>query len=711
MVVSRMTKSLRFVPGWIFIFILFWVTASFAAQDGSFEAWLEKYGAWDRLEQEYAAASSDDAPETVLKRAQVYLNLNSPKQALEIIEMSTAFEDNATEAQRLFLGGKAHRALGDLSKSVLWFTQSAKFIHDPGKLKRKFRQEPEMETVWSDVWTKMYWSYLSNFTLSKDAQFDALNQILGVGHTVWNDDFWQKAGAVLPTAVANATQVSPLSHPVAAQLGPDGLPLPPFVSKSDAEAVVSSMAMVSLEKFDEARIRVETIGQQPVREFWLMVINFLENGKKPDDITAFLNGNYLKAYAFWAGNVLAPYSASRARWLLGNPDSAPWKKFRNKLLSMPLADANKAIDNELGSMLISEDTATLLHSFKLALSLSDGDFINSATTWNKINKRDLPLALKLAAVLLFKEDLKNVLPLDPAESFMVYPTLCALAGAAGDDLNAKTEAPFWTVAAKGNLQRLSTRDWPFDKLLLLAYWQEAFAQKPSLSLAKRSAFLFDGTSFGIDCMLYLADKAVRSKDLQLGAFYLNRINGDSLSAAQQMSWLDTKLRLELDAGKTDTALKTFKEMTSLNERIPVMTRLRLALLYQQRRDYDTAREQLLIMWNDRNDLSTELQAETLFWLGEGEQAVRKTDKALDYYLRLAWQYPQENIWALTAMYRASLIYERQGKYETAKRLLTTVVRRADRKEQREAAKARINAIDKKMGVSDEKKDSTLVYPF
>jgi hypothetical protein len=706
-----MTKKLCRISALVLSFNFFLVAVSLAAQDDSFESWLEKYGAWDRLEQEYAAVPSGDTPETILKRAQVYLNLNSPKQALEIIEMSTAFDDNATEAQRLFLGGKAHRALGDLSKSVLWFTQSAKFTQDNSRLRQNFRQEPEMETVWSDVWTKMYWSYLSNYTLSRDAQLDALNQILAVGRTVWDDDFWEKAAAVLNPAADNASRAAVLPAPAAPELGPDGLPLPPFISKSDTEAVVSSMALVSLEKFDEARVRIETIAQPPVREFWLKVINFLETGAEPGDITVFLDGNYLKAYAFWAGNVLAPYSASRASWLLGNPDSAPWKKFRNKLLSMPLADAHKAIDNELGSMLISEDTATLLHSFKLALSLSDGDFISSATTWNKIDKRKLPLALKLAAVLLFKEDLKNVLPLDPAESFMVYPTLCALTGAAGDDLNAKTEAPFWTVASKNNLKRLSTRDWPFDKLLLLAYWQESFAQKPTTALAKRSAFLFDGTSFGINSVLYLADSAVRSKNLQMGAFYLNRINADSLSAPQKMSWLDTKLRLELDAGKTDTALKTFKEMSSLDERIPVMTRLRLALLYQQRRDFDTAREQLLIMWKDRNKLPTALQAETLFWLGEGEQAVRNTDKALDYYLRLAWQYPQENIWALTAMYRASLIYERQGKYETAKRLLTTVVRRADRKEQREAAKARINAIDKKMGETDKNEESALVYPF
>lgn len=471
------------------------------------------------------------------------------------------------------------------------------------------------------------------------------------------------------------------------------------------------MALVSLEKFEESRAQINMITQQPVRDFWLMVVNFLESGTEPMNLTEFSAGNYLKAYAFWAGNVLAPYSTSRAQWVLGNPESAPWKKFRNNLLSMPLSQANKAIDNELGSMLISEDTAALLNSFKLALSMSNGDFINSATAWNTIDKRQLPLALKLAAVLLFKEDLKNVLPLDSAESFSIYPILSALSGAAGSDLHRSTESPFWAHVSKDGLKRLSRDDWPFDKLLLLAYWQQDFVRKPTVELAKRAAYLFDETAFGINCMLYLADAAVRSKNLQLGAFYLNRLKADALSPSQKMSWLDTKLRLELDAGRTETALKTFKEMTSLDEAIPVMTRLRLALLYQQRRDYDAARDQLLIMWKNRGELTTALQAETLFWLGEGEQALRNSDKALDYYLRLAWQYPQENIWALTAMYRASLIYERQGKYETAKRLLTTVVRRADRKEQREAAKARINAIDKKMGVSDRKTESTLVYPF
>lgn len=74
----------------------------------------------------------------------------------------------------------------------------------------------------------------------------------------------------------------------------------------------------------------------------------------------------------------------------------------------------------------------------------------------------------------------------------------------------------------------------------------------------------------------------------------------------------------------------------------------------------------------------------------------RKEKALKHYLELAWEFPEQNIWAVTAMYRASMIYERKGQFETAKRFLKTVIKRADRKAQKEAAQARLNAIDGKL---------------
>lgn len=671
----------------------------------SFESWLEKYGAWDQLEKQYAQEADKDTPDTILKRAEVYLNLNSPKEALEIIEMTPSFADNATEANRLWLGGRAQRALGDLSKSVLWFSQSAQFMNDSSEMKRRFKSEPGLDTIWKDVWLKLYWSYRANFTISRDSQQDALSRILDIGQNVWRDSFWEKANFAL-NPPSTQTDKAP------SQQSKETVLDAPFITQKDMELVAQAMAAVSLERFDTAHGSVSQISQAPVRFFWSAIVDFMESGKNPTEFMELESGNFLKPLAFWKGNLLAPYSQSRSDWVLGNPDSGPWLTFRNNLLAMPADEARKAIDKELGSMLISAETAALLNSFKLALSMSNGDYIASTAIWNTVNKKELPLALKFAGTLLFKDYLKTVLPESHAKSFEIFPILTALSGAAGRDLNGVYEAPFWLSAPSGNLESLSGRTYPMDKLLLLAYWQTAFSNRPSVDLAKRSAFLFNDTSFGISSMLYLSEQAVKNKNLQLGAFYLNRVAESSLDPLQKMKWLDVKVRLELESGRNDAALTTFKEMAALSGEVPVMTRLRIALLYQQRREFEAAREQLQTLWANRANLTSTLQAETLFWLGEGEQALRNTQKALDYYLRLAWQYPQENIWALTAMYRASIIYEQRGKYETAKNLLGTVVRRADTKEQREAAKARLNAIDRKMG-KESKSDSntTLVYPF
>ncbi len=691
-------------------FILSVLGAHFAhaAPKTTFENWLQEYGAWDRLEQEYAKETNSDSPEVILKRAEVYLNLNSPNKALELVEMTSTFADNATEAERLWIGGQAHRALGDLSKAVLWFTQASKFMTDPGEKREKFKNETGLQTIWKDVWLKMYWAYVANHSFSRGPQKEALENILAIGQSVWDDTYWEKANAVLnPPADA----ISPKA-PEAPQVGADGLPIAPFVTDADTSLIAQALALVSLEKYDAAIDSLSGISQEPVKSFWQSFITFFDTKQLPKDLTPFDTGNYLKATAFWQGNLLAPYSASHAPWVLGNPESGPWTKFRNNLLSMSSEEANKAIDNELGSMLISEQTAVLLNSFKLALSLSNGNGSASANAWNKVDKTQLPFAIQLAGALVFNENLDAILPSNPSEAFKIYPIFSALLGAAGHVTDSSDQAPFWISVPADKLEKLSQRDWPLDKLLLLANWQQAFDKKPTNELAKRSAFLFKETDFGVSCLLHLADQAVRAKHLQLGAFYLNQLDITNLSTTHKMVWLDVKTRLELDSGRIDTALKTFSKMNELNAPIPVMTRLRMALLYQQRRNFTAAREQLMAMWNNRTNMTTTLQAETLFWLGEGEQAVRNTDKALDYYLKLAWQYPQENIWALTAMYRASIIYEKQGKYDTAKRMLKTVVKRADRKEQREAAKARIAAIDKKMGTKSKgKAASTLVYPF
>lgn len=676
-------------------------TIGLAAPKKNYEEWLRQYGAWDQLDKEFAREGTDDSPGTLLKRANVYLNLNSPKQALEILEMSSAFEDKTFEAQRLWLGGQAHRALGNLTKAVLWFTQSAEQLDDPKSIKRAFKDEDDLEYIWMDVWKKLYWAYGDKYSISQQVQQDALKRIANVGAQVWDTEYWKQARELLGVIPAQKNQSAK---------GSGSNPEPTLVTEVDKEHIVKSFSLISLEKFEAAQAEIDKLGQQPVRFFWTTLIRAIETGQMPNDLSPLKDGNYLKASAFWQGNIASVVSQGNSAWVLGNPDSAPWTRFRNNLLEMPVDDAIVAIDKELGSMLISKEYSSLLNSVKLALSLSNGNLSLASATWESVEKEELPLSLLFAGTLSFNEDFNNALPDSIANDDKLRSVFTTLAESTGHT-SLENEAPFWVVSPDEKLQTLSEKTFPMDKLLQLAYWKKRFQEKPTLEHAKRAAYLFDNTSFGTQATLYLAAEAVEIKDLQLTAFYLNRVDQQTLNESQKMEWYDVKIKIELESGHNDKALRTYNLMTDLQAEIPVMTVLRMSLLFQQLRKYEVAREQLLSLWNKRDTLPSSLQAETLFWLGEGEQGLRNAEKALDYYLLLAWQYPQENIWALTAMYRASLIYEKRGKYETAKRLLTTVVKRADRKEQREAAKARINAIDNKMGKSSKNKASTLKYPF
>jgi hypothetical protein len=64
-----------------------------------------------------------------------------------------------------------------------------------------------------------------------------------------------------------------------------------------------------------------------------------------------------------------------------------------------------------------------------------------------------------------------------------------------------------------------------------------------------------------------------------------------------------------------------------------------------------------------------------------------------------------------ALYRSAMIYEIKGNYETAKKLLKTVIATADTKEAQEAARNRLNALEAKAGKPAVKDNGEPVYPF
>jgi len=667
----------------------------------AYEQWLKKFGAYDRIALPEETASDEPGAST-LKRAEAQLLQGSPVQALALIEAQPPYDDPALEMHRLWLGGHSHRSLGDPYKAVLWYSQSCKLM-DAKQLKAKLVAEPGLESLWVDVWRRQFWAFVGNPSASRDAFEETLRTLQAQAETAWgHEGFWGKSKIALGVATGEEALAPEKS---AGKPAKDG---PLVVGEADRQLIAQAVAAASLEDYDHANEFLAKLSVSTLRDFWSGLLTFLDTGKAPDAKNLGAAG-YAKAAGFWNANLLAPYAGSREEWLLGS-SSPSWTRFKANLATISREEAQEAVDKELQSLLLSDEMSRLLRSLKFILCLQDGRFDDARAIWDSLDKRKLPLCLRVAGGLAYQEDLKALLPQEIGAAGKLSPALSALLSAGGTGSPLAGEAPFWTKTAVGKNSDIN-KMWPLDRLLVLADWQARWVGAPGSELARRSAFLFPDTAYGYDCLVYLTQRAVENRAFQLADTYLDRMEKLSTDKGRVLARLRLKAKMERESGKDDRALATYQEILSLGADMDARTRLDVATFLQLKGDFERGREQLLILWEQRDKMPRPLQAEILFWLGEGEHSLRKYDAALDYYMRLAYEYSQEPMWPTVAMYRSAMIYEIKGNFETAKKLLRSVIATADTKEAQEAAKNRLNALEAKSGKPSIKDGGEPIYPF
>lgn len=677
-----------------------------APTDAAFEQWLKRHGAYDRIvlpEAGGAGAEGTGEDASLLKRAEGLLMQGSPQQALALIESQPAYAESDAEFQRLWLGAQAHRALGDPYKAVIWYSHAVKLIDAKGQ-KARLSAEPGLEALWVDVWRRQFWAFVGNPSASREALEANLRTLLAQAEIAWGpENFWVKSKEALAQATGEL-QADP-SKPAAKDKSPALV-----VTDADRLHIAQALAAASLEDYVRATAALSAIPDAALKDFWSALVAFMGSGK-PQDIKALRAAGYTKAAGFWNANLLAPYAASREDWFLGSTSSASWTKFRNNINQLPNAEAREAVDKEMQSLLLSEDMSRYLRTLQFILQLESGDSGVALETWANLDKRKLPISLRLAGGILAHEDAKTLLPQELGAATKLSPALHALLAAAGAGTALTAEAPFWTKAEVGRSSSVN-KLWPLDRLLVLADWRARWEAAPGTELARRSAFLFPDTAFGFDCLVYLTQKAIEGRYFQLAGTYLSRMADMSDDKNNQAVRLGLKAKMERDSGKDAEALESYRAMASLGVELDPKLRLDMATFLQLKNDFDGGRKHLLILWEQRESLPRPLQAEVLFWLGEGEHSLRNYDAALDYYLRLAYQYAKEPMWPTVAMYRAAMIYELKGSFEPAKKFLNAVMATADTKEAREAARNRLNALEAKSGKPTSAKDGPeAVYPF
>ncbi|MDQ7032510.1 MAG: hypothetical protein Q9M37_07315 [Desulfonauticus sp.] len=220
------------------------------------------------------------------------------------------------------------------------------------------------------------------------------------------------------------------------------------------------------------------------------------------------------------------------------------------------------------------------------------------------------------------------------------------------------------------------------------------------------SFLFPKTSFSQQAHLFLAQQAYSKGHKKLAWAYLQRVQPDLLNLKQKINFLKARAGILMDLNQPEQALQTYLELLSLNITpdqlgLSPVKIVKLGLLAQRLGKFALAENIFTNLLNfKQQNLTNALKAEAMFWLAETYQFEGKDKQAIEKYLEITYYYPEEHIWAITACYRAAQLSEKHGHLDMAKKLYTLVLKNADRKSQKQAAKQRLQAIEATRQQSD-----------
>jgi|GEM_PF-6183547 len=675
---TRLATSAALLFAAAFLLILLPCSA-FANQD--FIQWLSKHGIHEIVERELA--QDEQTPEIVLERAKLLLGSGQLKEAYTILRDAAPFADASQERARLLLFAVAARRAGSLSEAV--FAWSLALGAPPNKADAEnLRQEPGFPDAFEDVWRQWYWQYTR--MVDRDLAFavlSRLNAALATGRAVWPDSsFWDAAAGALRES-RDVPRL--LDHQPA---------LGARVNDEDRKALSSFLGFVGLGRLREAKAALAPVSDPTVRRFFTDLADSLIAKAPRFDAVAYSQAGYPLAAAFADGIAagLGPYSSEA--WQVRDPRLVNWPEIRGRLAVAMPEHALDIIEQELANAGLDPLTTERLRHLATAQALTAGDLERAAAYLAEVDPKRLPLSLKLHFSFSSGQHPRFLFQQNAEDSGLLELS-CWIAAAAGYSALGRETLPFWSSLAPDDVE-LESASRPLDQALLLAGFDAAFARAPSSTLARRVGYLFPLSTTGAAALVLLANEAGSAGAVEAAATYLGRLDPGKLHGPVRLDWLKAKGALEIELGLEREALATYSTLYREDRaRLLPLQRLKLALLAQRMGNHGFAREILGELWSHKESLTEAEQAETLFWLAESAEAMGEDNEALHAYLRVAWGYPAQNIWAVTAMYRAALILENSGRGETARGLLKIVIANSDRASQKEQAEQRLKQIEER----------------
>ncbi|MFP4128465.1 MAG: tetratricopeptide repeat protein [Desulfonatronovibrio sp.] len=661
-----------------FVFCLLVSTSSAALcseleNQESFHEWLRQYGAMDVYAKSIKKRQS--GPQAQLDYAEALISLKDPGQALTALNSIEDHQDPMVEGRKFWIKHKALRQMEQFDQAVLAVIESSGFL-GMEKTAQLMKEEPDLDTLWSNVWKRWFFNTLSIDQIN-DGRRMIMEQSVVLARSAWPDNkLWNTIE--IPLTSTESTKNRP---------------------SSDHINIARALALWSIANWDLAEASLTEISSPDPQSFFENFAEFLKTSDletwTPNSETSKSSG-FIHAYS----DHLQKYALDDFR--LSSPETGSWKPFLAEIKQLEPESALQMIKQELSYALLPAEVRGRLQALAFIYELQKEEPSKALDSWEKAlsNSSELPFTLYLAASLL----MQDYAPMNDLPSSR-YVFLKEILNAAGLNLDQKHLSEFWETK-ENNIDDLYSV-FPLDYAINFLFYNESFQTEQDQAAAENIAFLFPYSETGQNAYLSLAQHAYEQGDKTMAWKYLQNISQEFARGPRQLDLLEAKAGILMDMGREEESLATYQVILEKSpQRLIPERRLKLALLAQEKNQWNLAQDMLAELWQERADLAEPVQAEILFWLGEGSQHQGDMEEALDYYLRLAWQFPDQNIWAVTAMYRAGLIYEERGFLDTARNLFESVLKNADRDSQKEAAQQRLDTIKSRMG-SDTAKDAYL----
>ena len=626
-----------------------------AAQKKDFSQWLKENNALDAYARSLQGHANN--PQTMLERSRALFALGRYNDARNLLKRNKTKFSGPDNGKRLILLGQIYRSMQEFDRSVDSFSRALDYL-DQDTYQEKMNNISGLKELFVWSWKKNFWVSLAPGTLS-EGKLELLTTWARAALSAWPESqFWnmrQKTCA----KVRDSEATSPSDD------------LTGYTQK-----ISRLFAYWSLQDFSNSGRILAGLQAEHPRDIWYFFDSYLKSEQFSLDLSH--NGTS-PAQAFtsvfaWQLKTLA----EEDKWTITYPDLSGWEKYRKEISSLSPQESLDSLQKEYDSALLAPEVKSALGKMILAYRLILGE---PGGISPKDIPQDLPLCLRISLALAEKDP--RAASVKQTDYIPMIREILLASGMQSGFSGIYT--PWKSVSGEKDEDKVSL-DY-LDNYIRLG-------QNTDSTSDKALAFLYPNTPLGQSAFLRLAREAYKQGYKKTAWDYLQRIQSKKFPAENESELLKAKAGILMDLGREDESLKTYATLLKRYPRsISPQKRLKLALAAQQKNKWKWADEILKRLWEEREELSSPLRAEVLFWIAEGEQMRGNIDSAIDSYLRVAWKYPGENIWAVTAAYRAAQLYEKRDMLNTARNLYEMVLKRSDRDSQKKAAKQRLNAID------------------